>query len=157
MLRHHIIGVPIWISRTMSMKKYLEWLELEVESTGKGVWLTKLLEDSLAFSKTLIDFGKFHDNTIKRFQWSSMLRSLLHGIHHLRLQLWTMGTLSVGVLPSKYSPHASSSDNDPPKKFSESSPQSAAHGDGAAETWKRIAIELSIIPQAWPLFQAAQY
>jgi hypothetical protein len=39
-----------------------------VQSTGKGVGLTKLLEDSLAFPKTLIDFGKLHDNTIERFQ-----------------------------------------------------------------------------------------
>jgi hypothetical protein len=66
-----------------------------------------------------------------------------------------METPLAGVLPSKYSPHAISSDTDPQKKNSKRSPQSATHR--AAEIWKWIATELSIIAQAWQLFQVAQY
>lgn len=52
---------------------------------GGAAGLTELLKDSLAFSQALVDFRELHDNAIERLDRSSMRRSLLHGLHHLRL------------------------------------------------------------------------
>lgn len=50
-------------------RKFAEWPSVQtIQSTGRRAELTKLFEDSLAFSETLVYFGELHDNAIERFQ-----------------------------------------------------------------------------------------
>lgn len=71
--------------------------------------LTELLEDDLAFPQALIDFRKLHDDAIERLERSPVRRSLLHGLHHLRLELRAVRAPLHGVMASKDATHAGTS------------------------------------------------